>query len=151
MATRWLEFVTSPWLGGAARHGMTCGASGAPEPGGGHHSVTEGFLVGEVVRRVTGQSLATFFADQVARPLGADFHITLPPDTTTASPPAAARRPETAVAGTGIRLSDGNSVAWRRAEIPSAAGYGNARSVAAVRSVLACGGDYRGLGIVLAA
>jgi CubicO group peptidase (beta-lactamase class C family) len=92
MATRWLEFVTSPWLGGAARHGMTCGASGAPEPGGGHHSVTEGFLVGEVVRRVTGQSLATFFADQVARPLGADFHITLPPDTTTASPPASPRR-----------------------------------------------------------
>jgi len=39
--------------------------------------------------------------------------------------------------GTGIRLSDGNSVAGRRAEIPSAAGYGNARSVAAVQAAWA--------------
>src|SRR6266487_1294902 len=50
------------------------------EPGtlAGYHSVTQGFLVGEVVRRVTGHSLAAFFADQVAGPLGADFHLTLP-------------------------------------------------------------------------
>ena len=33
----------------------------------------------------------------------------------------------------GIRLSDCNSVAWRRAQIPSGSGYGNARSVAAVQ------------------
>ena len=60
-----------------------------------------------------------------------------------AAPPPGA--PEAAPkAGTGIRLSDGNSVAWRRAEIPSAAGYGNARSVAAVQSVLACAGEVHG-------
>jgi CubicO group peptidase (beta-lactamase class C family) len=138
------------------------------EPGAlaGYHSVTEGFLVGEVVRRVTGQSLAAFFADQVAGPLGADFHVTLPaeldprfapglppPDAPDgdlmAGPPPGAPEPaapETAaITGTGIRLSDGNSVAWRRAEIPSAAGYGNARSVAAVQSVVACGGSVRGV------
>jgi len=45
----------------------------------------------------------------------------------------------------GIRVSDGNSVAWRRAEIPSASGFGNARSVGAVQSVLACGGAVRGV------
>jgi CubicO group peptidase (beta-lactamase class C family) len=47
------------------------------EPGtlAGYHSVTQGFLVGEVVRRVTGQSLATFFAERIAIPLGADFHL----------------------------------------------------------------------------
>jgi CubicO group peptidase (beta-lactamase class C family) len=38
-----------------------------------------------------------------------------------------------------------NSPSWRRAEIPSGSGYGNARSVAAVQSVLACGGTVRGL------
>jgi CubicO group peptidase (beta-lactamase class C family) len=37
-----------------------------------------------------------------------------------------------------------NSPAWRRAEIPSGSGYGNARSVAAVQSVLACGGIGQG-------
>ncbi|MFE1754607.1 serine hydrolase [Streptomyces anandii] len=33
------------------------------------------------------------------------------------------------------------STQWRRAEIPAADGYGNARSVAAVQSVLACAGQ----------
>jgi CubicO group peptidase (beta-lactamase class C family) len=47
-------------------------------------------------------------------------------------------------AGTGIRVSDANSLAWRRAQIPSASGFGNARSVAAVQSVLACAGSVRG-------
>jgi CubicO group peptidase (beta-lactamase class C family) len=129
------------------------------EPGtlAGYHSVTQGFLVGEVVRRVTGHSLAAFFADQVAGPLGADFHLTLPADhdrrfapglpppdapdgDLTAAPPDGPEPP----AGTAIRLSDGNSVAWRRAEMLSASGYGNARSVAAVQSVLACGGSVHG-------
>jgi len=36
-------------------------------------------------------------------------------------------------------------VAWRRAEIPAAGGHGNARSVGAVQSVLACGGTARGV------
>ena len=33
---------------------------------------------------------------------------------------------------------------WRRAEIPAANGHGNARSVALVQSVLACGGQFHG-------
>ena len=37
-----------------------------------------GYLVGEVVRRITGRSLGTFFADEVARPLGLEFFIGLP-------------------------------------------------------------------------
>ena len=44
----------------------------------GYHSLTQGFLVGEVIRRVTGQSVGEFFAAEVAGPLGADFHIGLP-------------------------------------------------------------------------
>jgi CubicO group peptidase (beta-lactamase class C family) len=36
-------------------------------------------------------------------------------------------------------------VAWRRAQIPAASGFGNARSVARVQSVLACGGAVRGV------
>src|SRR3954465_5703788 len=50
------------------------------EPGSaaGYHSLTQGFLVGEVVRRITGRTVGDFFADEVAGPLGADFHIGLP-------------------------------------------------------------------------
>jgi len=44
----------------------------------GYHAVSYGHLVGEVVRRVTDRSLGTFFAEEVAAPLGLDFHIGLP-------------------------------------------------------------------------
>ena len=44
----------------------------------GYHAMTYGWLVGEVVRRISGKSLGTFFADEVAGPLGLDFWIGLP-------------------------------------------------------------------------
>lgn len=44
----------------------------------GYHMITFGWLVGEVVRRVSGRSLGTVFAEEVAGPLGLDFHIGLP-------------------------------------------------------------------------
>ncbi|MCO1574233.1 beta-lactamase family protein [Crossiella sp. SN42] len=43
-----------------------------------YHSVTYGFLVGELVRRITGKSLGTFFAEEVVRPLGLSAWIGLP-------------------------------------------------------------------------
>ena len=49
-----------------------------PGTASGYHAVTQGFLVGEVVRRITGKSLGTVFREEIAEPLGADFHIGLP-------------------------------------------------------------------------
>jgi CubicO group peptidase (beta-lactamase class C family) len=50
------------------------------EPGTAHgyHAVTYGWLVGEVIRRITGTSVGSFFADEVAGPLGLEFWIGLP-------------------------------------------------------------------------
>src|SRR6478735_1528313 len=50
------------------------------EPGtaSGYHALTYGHLIGEVIRRITGQRLGEFFATHIAGPLGADFHIGLP-------------------------------------------------------------------------
>lgn len=50
------------------------------EPGQGHgyHARSFGWILGELVRRVTGRSLGTVFADEVARPLGLDCWIGLP-------------------------------------------------------------------------
>jgi CubicO group peptidase (beta-lactamase class C family) len=50
------------------------------EPGTAHgyHALSYGYLVGEVVRRITGRSLGTFFSEEVARPLGLEFYIGLP-------------------------------------------------------------------------
>ena len=44
----------------------------------GYHAITQGYLVGEVVRRITGKSLGTVFREEIAEPLGADFWIGLP-------------------------------------------------------------------------
>ncbi len=45
----------------------------------GYHATTYGWLVGEVVRRITGVSVGTYLHREIAGPLGADFFIGLPP------------------------------------------------------------------------
>lgn len=123
----------------------------ASKPGtvGAYHAVTQGYLAGEVIRRVTGRRLGRFFAEEVAGPLGADFHIGLAPEHDhRVAPviPATTRAPGFADRGPGnpdVPAAVANTEAWRRADIPSANGFGNARSVAAVQSVLTSGG--RGL------
>ncbi|WP_210585027.1 serine hydrolase domain-containing protein [Streptomyces sp. GESEQ-35] len=44
----------------------------------GYHGRTWGWLVGEVIRRVSGRTPGRFFADEIAAPLGLDFFIGLP-------------------------------------------------------------------------
>src|SRR5579863_8380759 len=50
------------------------------EPGtaSGYHAITQGYLIGEVVRRITGKTIGTFFREEIAGPLNADFWIGLP-------------------------------------------------------------------------
>ena len=131
------------------------------EPGtkSGYHAITFGYLVGEVVRRITGKSLGVFFRDEVARPLGADFQIGLPAadDARVAEmvPAAAgeqARAPVDPESMLGKLMSNprvtpdvANRPAWRRAEIPAANGHGNARAVARVMAALGCGGSLDGV------
>src|ERR1700750_913485 len=52
------------------------------EPGtaAGYHAMTQGYLVGEVVRRITGKSIGTVFREEIAEPLDADFHIGFGPE-----------------------------------------------------------------------
>jgi CubicO group peptidase (beta-lactamase class C family) len=49
-----------------------------PGAGHGYHSITYGFLVGEVIRRVAGCSVGEYAAREIAGPLGADLFIGLP-------------------------------------------------------------------------
>lgn len=130
----------------------------------GYHAITQGYLIGEIVRRVTGVSLGAFFRDEIARPLGADFHIGLADSefgrTGELTPPPAAELaaglPADSVAARTFRSPalnalDSRTAGWRRAEIPAANGHGNARSVAAVQSLIACGGEVGGRRILSAA
>ena len=115
----------------------------------GYHALTQGYLIGEVVRRITGRSLGTVFREEIAEPLRADFHIGLPASeeervAELVPPPTG---PLSGIAATDLRVrvagnpapqvAQVNSHAWRSAEIPAAGGTGNARSVARLHTILA--------------
>jgi len=130
------------------------------EPGSqsGYHAISQGYLLGEIVKRVTGRSLGTFFADEVAGPLGADFHIGTPescdPRIARVIPPSSGIggddiAPDSIAMRTLANPALGAEFSWRkdwrRAEIPAAGGHGNARSVALCHTPTACGGTARGV------
>ena len=136
----------------------------------GYHPLTQGYILGEVVRRVTGKSIGTFFREEVAGPVGADFHIGTPPEAqartsdlysdrpadiddvvVSATPPADAPKLPHEIFQERVFSSHRwsrdfvNTVGWREAEIPAANGHGNARSVAKIQSIVACGGEAHGV------
>jgi CubicO group peptidase (beta-lactamase class C family) len=129
------------------------------EPGTAHgyHAVSYGYLVGEVVRRISGRSLGTFFAEEIARPLGLEFYIGLPGELEPRVSPIVAGSIFSAVAGGGDNGGGGggggfdysktllaralnlagairdldwmNLPKWHAAEMPAANGITNAVSL----------------------
>ncbi len=122
----------------------------------GYHAVTQGFLVGEVIRRASGKTVGTVFREEIAGPLGADFHIGLAPahDARVGEllPPkdgmGKGRDPQSIAGRTldnpVLTALEPRTRAWRAAEIPAAGGFGNARAVAEVQTVLANRGVSKG-------
>ena len=152
-----------PWWEPGTRHG--------------YHAITFGHLVGEVLRRVSGQSVGEFFQENVARPLDADFQIGVPD----ADHRRISRLHGQVIAGGGSNsareipeplkafmrdmadpstMTGGafnnprippdavNSAEWRRAEIPAANGHGTARSLARIYGALSMGGEVDGVRIL---
>ena len=132
----------------------------------GYHVNTFGFLVGGLVRRVTGRSIGGLLRAEVAGPLGADFHIGLPAtehgrvaEFQWPVPPAPETEPEldaselmtynaynnpSGLSGAGVI----NTAEWRAAEIPSTNGHATARGVARIFEALAAGGTIDGIELV---
>jgi len=119
--------------------------------------ITHGFLIGEVVRRITGRTLGTVFHEEIAGPLGSDFWIGLPAseDARVAElvpfelPQSAAEATLTEVqqisfGNARIDVGASRTRAWRGAEIPAVNGHGNARSIAEIHALLANGGVAKG-------
>jgi CubicO group peptidase (beta-lactamase class C family) len=128
----------------------------------GYHGFTFGWTVGEIVRRVSGKSLGTFFRDEIASPLGLDFWIGLPEEMEPRVAPIVAHVYKAADAVTPFMrdlatnkesipaLFYFNNGAWRSggantraghaAEIGAANGITNARGLAGMYAPLANGG-----------
>lgn len=142
----------------------------------GYHALTFGWLVGEVVRRVSGKSLGTFFREEVAQPLGIDFWIGLPETLENRVAPIIAADPldpskpistfyaaladPTSLQGLVVFNSGGymlpgpdgefgyNLKAAHSAEIGAAGGVTNARGLAGMYAPLANGGSLNGVNLV---
>jgi CubicO group peptidase (beta-lactamase class C family) len=133
------------------------------EPGtvSGYHALTYGFLVGEVVRRVSGLLPGAFLEREVTGPLGVDFTIGLAEKEAGRAaelvhPPAASASEQAAIfsqlAPVAIAAltnplagaTEANTAEWRAAEIPAANGHGTARAIAALYGIFAGRGSYGG-------
>ena len=60
------------------RHIATAEPWWQPGTAQGYHMVSFGFILGEIVRRVTGRTLGEYLRREIAEPLGIDVHIGLP-------------------------------------------------------------------------
>ena len=147
------------------------------EPGTGHgyHVNTQGFLIGEVVRRITGKTLGTYLREDVAGPAGVEFFIGFGPERDgccadlvprPANPEDEALRLQLSVnpaSLSGLPLMRVNAYrnppelsgtgvvntrSWRAAEVPSTNGHGNARAVARLYSALVGSGALDGVHVL---
>ena len=151
----------APWWDPGTRHG--------------YHVNTQGFLVGEVIRRVTGKTLGTYLREEITGPAGIDFAIGIGPEADERcaelvpqppSPEADERLrqfsvdPSTLSGLARMRMNayrnppelSGtgfvNTRRWRVAEVPSTNGHGNARAVARLYAALAGDGAVGGVRIL---
>ena len=127
----------------------------------GYHSYTQGYILSEIVRRVRGKSLGVVFAEEIANPLNAEFFIGVPPEVESRVslliPPPGEARPDLGeyvtdkdslgyrvLSNPGLDIDWVATEAWRRAEIPSANGHGNARGLASYMRIIALDGTVEG-------
>ena len=116
----------------------------------GYHPLSWGYLAGELVQRIAGQSLGTVLRDEVCAPAGVDFQIGLPE--ADHGRVAEMERPKAlpalgpmndykrAAFLTKWAAPNRGGAIWKEIEIPSANGHGTAKAVAQLYGIYAHGG-----------
>jgi len=128
-----------------------------------YHVHTQGFILGEIMRRVAGSTVGPFLRDNIKGPLGVDYAIGLPdvehgrcarlmPHPGLKLMAAKTAEPETNLRPLAFYQNPPgsweemlNSAEWRRCEMASGNGHGNARAVARIYGTLARGGTMDGV------
>ncbi len=133
----------------------------------GYHAITYGWLVGELIRRVSGMGVGRYVREHIAAPLGAEFWIGLPEelDVRTAEllqGPISTDGPNLmeriiaepngvlakAFGNPPLMLMSPNTRAWRAAELAAANGHTTAPALARIYAALANGGELDGVSIL---
>lgn len=127
------------------------------EPGtaSGYHALSQGHLVGELVRRTTGKSLGQFIAAEISEPLEADFRLGVEENdwsrvADTVPGPSSPNPPDLdldkniiplkVLGGPLIQAKMSLTPEFRNPELGAANGFGNARSVVRILSMISLGG-----------
>ena len=138
-----------------------------PGTKGAYNTVNFGYLAGEVVRRVTGQPIREFLAENVCDPLGVDYKLGVdeadlervadlvanPEGFSMASrirPGNPLQRALNAMPKP-LDTTAQNTAKFRTAGIPSFGGFGTARAMARIYAALANGGEIDGARLLSAA
>ncbi|MFD4324277.1 serine hydrolase domain-containing protein [Nocardioides sp. NPDC058538] len=130
-----------------------------PGSGSGYHMVSYGHLVDGLVRAATGKPLSEVFAELVAGPLRADFHLGVPESELgrcadlEAPPPGGidvAALPEgnlmiPTLVNPKLDPAEFNTAPMRTVSLAGINGHGNARSIARIQSVVSHGGEVDGV------
>lgn len=129
-----------------------------------YHPWTYGFLVGEIVRRVSGRSIGQVLAEDIAGPIAIEAYIGLPPEKDGGA--SVLYGPKTAAAASEGALPDfivaamtnppleperPNLRPWRAAELPGIGGFASASALAKMFAVCAEGGELDGVRLLSAA
>lgn len=133
----------------------------APGTAMGYHGLTQGFLVGELVRRKTGMSLEKFVTEEICRPLGdgADFQFGCRQEdwsrVAPVIPPSGPSIQEVLSQQVGYdqdsimvrtlcnplpKAEDANTVLWQSSVLGSVNGHTNARALVKILSCFSLGG-----------
>ena len=129
----------------------------------GYHALTKGFLCGEILRRVTGQTIGEFLQQEFSGPLGLDFFMGVPDDRIDdvatmifpeqAEPPAdfflsVEANPDgiqsKVFTNDGGHMEEFQTEAALKSEIPAAGGLATAKGLAGIYAPFACGGELKG-------
>ncbi|CAG8014188.1 unnamed protein product [Penicillium olsonii] len=128
------------------------------EPGtaSGYHAISQGHIVAELVRRVTGGTLKEFINHEIAGPLGADFQlgalekdwsrisdVVSPPALPFSAPDDGSVASKT-LKSSPIQASDSYTAEFRQAELGASNGFANARSLCTILSLILTKGEANG-------
>jgi CubicO group peptidase (beta-lactamase class C family) len=129
---------------------------------GAYNTINIGFILGEVVRKVTGETIGTFIREEISEPLGAEYNLGLTPDEA-ALCATMHTNPENKFWSAGAQSGSNLHRAWsgrpdrddllnceeiREGELPAFGGHGNARGAAKIYAMLAGNGEVDGVRIL---
>jgi CubicO group peptidase (beta-lactamase class C family) len=132
-----------------------------------YHVHHQGFLLGEIMRRVDGRTVGPFLREELAGPLGAEYYIggmsaaeqatvaEVMPNLDAKLFAAKDAADQNSLKALAFRQNPDepwavtmNKPAWRTVEVASGSGHGNARGVARIYGALGAGGELDGVHVM---